>query len=195
MSPIFYASIILLFAAVVLATGGVYEYWNSRHGPVARRVDARIRAVSAGGPMSRQRLSILKTRTMAESAVLARLLLRIPRVHALDLFLQQSGLSWSVGRFFGTCAVLPPFVLIVGASLRVPWVFTTGRRRFMRVAADRLRAAAPPPAHSSARTATAGRLRHALASIALGPCVHRRDRYGRRRVRRADERRVSHRVR
>ncbi|NUX53426.1 type II secretion system F family protein [Paraburkholderia youngii] len=126
MSPIFYASIILLFAAVVLATGGVYEYWNSRHGPVARRVDSRIRAVSAGGPMSRQRLSILKTRTMAESAVLARLLLRIPRVHALDLFLQQSGLSWSVGRFFGTCAVLPPFVLIVGASLRVPWVFTAG---------------------------------------------------------------------
>ncbi|NVH76526.1 type II secretion system F family protein [Paraburkholderia sp. JPY432] len=126
MSPIFYASIILLFAAVVLATGGVYEYWNRRHGPVARRVDSRIRAVSAGGPMSRQRLSILKTRTMAESAVLARLLLRIPRVHALDLFLQQSGLSWSVGRFFGTCAVLPPFVLIVGASLRVPWVFTAG---------------------------------------------------------------------
>ncbi|RZF25057.1 type II secretion system F family protein [Paraburkholderia sp. UYCP14C] len=126
MNPIFYAAIILLFAAVVLATGGVYEYWNSRHGPVARRVDSRIRAVSAGGPMSKQRLSILKSRTMADSATLTRLLLLIPRVHALDLFLQQSGLSWSVGRLVGTCAVLPPFVLIAGATLAMPWPFTVG---------------------------------------------------------------------
>ncbi|NML32520.1 type II secretion system F family protein [Paraburkholderia antibiotica] len=126
MNSIFYASIILLFVAVVLATGTVYEYWNSRHGPVARRVEARIRAASAGGQVNKERLSILKTRMMAESAWLTRLLLKIPRVHALDLFLQQSGLTWSVGRLAGTCAVLPPFVLIISASLAMPWLFSIG---------------------------------------------------------------------
>ncbi|OLL28056.1 pilus assembly protein TadB [Burkholderia sp. SRS-W-2-2016] len=126
MNPIFYASIILLFVAVVLATGTVYEYWNSRHGPVARRVESRIRAVSAGGHVNKERLSILKSRMMAESELFTRVLLKIPRVHALDLFLQQSGLTWSVGRLVGTCAVLPPFVLIVGASLALPWHLTAG---------------------------------------------------------------------
>ncbi|MBN3847654.1 MULTISPECIES: type II secretion system F family protein [Burkholderiaceae] len=121
MNPIFYAAIILLFVAVVLATSGVYEYWDSRHGPTARRVAARIRAVSAGGQVSRERLSILKTRMLAESAWLTRFLLLIPRVHALDLFLQQSGLQWSVGRLVGTCAVLPLFVLMIGASVALPW--------------------------------------------------------------------------
>ncbi len=49
MTPIFYASIVLLFAAIVLSIEGVYEWWNSRHGPAARRIESRIRAVSAGG--------------------------------------------------------------------------------------------------------------------------------------------------
>jgi tight adherence protein B len=126
MTPIFYAAIVLLFVAVVLATGTVYEYWNSRHGPVARRVDSRIRAVSAGGQVNKERLTILKQRMLADSALFTRLLLRVPRVHALDLFLQQSGLTWSVGRLIGTCLVLPPFVLILGTSLAFPWYVTMG---------------------------------------------------------------------
>ncbi|MFP3434773.1 pilus assembly protein TadB, partial [Paraburkholderia sp. SIMBA_061] len=41
MSPMFYAFIILLFAAVVLAFEGAYEWWNNRHGPTARRLESR----------------------------------------------------------------------------------------------------------------------------------------------------------
>jgi len=126
MNPIFYAAIILLFVAVVLATGTVYEYWNSRHGPVARRVDSRIRAVSAGGQVNKERLTILKQRMLADSPLFTRLLMRVPRVHALDLFLQQSGLRWSVGRLIGTCVAFPPFALIVGTSLSLPWYATVG---------------------------------------------------------------------
>ncbi|MFM0209116.1 type II secretion system F family protein [Paraburkholderia sediminicola] len=123
MTPIFYASIILLFVAVALALEGAYEYWNSRHGPVARRVDSRIRAVSAGGHVSKEQLSILKSRMLAGSSGLARFLQSVPRVHTIDLFLQQSGLKWTVARLIGTCLVLPPIVLLVGALFGVPLVF------------------------------------------------------------------------
>src|SRR5580692_7310010 len=120
MKPIFYASIVLLFVAVALE--GVYEYWNSRHGPTARRVDARIRAVSAGGQVSKERLSILKTRMLAGSSSSAKLMLRLPRVHAIDLFLQQSGLTWTVARLIGTCAVMPPLVLLLGSLCAAPLI-------------------------------------------------------------------------
>lgn len=113
MAPIFYASIVLLFAAVVLSIEGAYEWWNSRHGPAARRVESRIRAVSAGGHLGGERLTILKQRLLSESSLLDRGLLYLPRVHTIDLFLQQSGVSWSVGRLFGSCAIMPPLALTV----------------------------------------------------------------------------------
>lgn len=130
MKPIFYASIVLLFVAVALAMEGVYEYWNSRHGPAARRVDSRIRAVSAGGQVSRERLSILKTRMLAGSSWSETLMLRVPRVHAIDLFLQQSGLSWTVARLIGTCAVMPPLVLLLGSLFAAPLVLTVAAAAF-----------------------------------------------------------------
>lgn len=126
MKPIFYASIVLLFVAVALAMESVYEYWNSRRGPAARRVDSRIRAVSAGGKVSKERLSILKTRMLAGSSSSAKLMLRVPRVHAIDLFLQQSGVTWTVARLIGTCAVMPPLVLLLGSLCGAPLVLTAG---------------------------------------------------------------------
>jgi tight adherence protein B len=113
MAPIFYAAIVLLFAAVVLSIEGAYEWWNSRHGPAAQRVESRIRAVSAGGQLGGARLSILKERLLSESSLLDKGLLYLPRVHAIDLFLQQSGASWTVARLFGTCAILPPIALAI----------------------------------------------------------------------------------
>jgi tight adherence protein B len=120
MKPIFYAAIVLLFVAVALALEGAYEYWNSRHGPVARRVDSRIRAVSAGGQVSKEQLSILKARMLGGSTWSGQLMLHIPRVHAIDLFLQQSGLTWTVARLVGTCAVMPPLVLFLCSLFDVP---------------------------------------------------------------------------
>jgi len=143
MAPIFYAAIVLLFAAVVLSIEGVYEWWNSRHGPAAQRVESRIRAVSAGGQLGSARLSILKQRLLSESSLLEKGLLYLPRVHAIDLFLQQSGVSWTVARLFGTCAILPPLALVIllfagapllpalGAALLsavLPWLYVRYRR-------------------------------------------------------------------
>jgi tight adherence protein B len=121
MAPIFYASIVLLFAAIVLSIEGVYEWWNSRHGPAARRIESRIRAVSAGGQLDSARISILKDRLLSESSLLDKGLMYLPRVHALDLYLQQSGVAWTVGPLVGTCAILlfagVPLIFALAAAL------------------------------------------------------------------------------
>lgn len=120
MAPIFYAFIILLFAAVVLAFEGVYQWWNDRHGPAARRLETRIRAMSAGGQVNKERLSILKQNMLNESKPVDRMLMRIPRVQSVDLMLQQSGLGWSVARLVATCIALPPIVMAAALFAPVP---------------------------------------------------------------------------
>ncbi|GJH01593.1 type II secretion system F family protein [Paraburkholderia terrae] len=135
---------VLGFVAVVLLIEGVYLYWNSHHGPVVKRMDARIRAMSAGGHVSGEQMSILKQRLLSESPTFTRMLMRMPRVHRLDLYLQQSGLTWSVGRFvgytvalgfaglvFGASAMHLPFAIalaVAGAAALLPIVYLRGKR-------------------------------------------------------------------
>lgn len=99
MNTTFLGFAVLLFLAVVLLIEGLYLFWNSRHGPLVKRMDERIRALSAGGHVSSAQLSILKQRMLSDSPLLTRLLMCVPRVHSLDRQLLQSGLSWSVARF------------------------------------------------------------------------------------------------
>ncbi|RQZ10106.1 pilus assembly protein TadB [Burkholderia sp. Bp9031] len=98
MDSIFYGFVILTFVAVVLAIEGAYQWWNARHGVAARRIESRLRAMSAGGNVQQERMSILKKRMLDESKSFDRLLLRVPRVHALDLLIQQSGLDWTIAK-------------------------------------------------------------------------------------------------
>lgn len=123
MNPIFYAFAILLFLAVVLALEGGYQWWNNRHGPAARRIESRIRALSAGGQVHKERLTILKERMLSESQLLDKLLMQLPRIQTLDLWIQQSGLKWSIGRLIGTSLVLPAAVFAVATFTPVPTMF------------------------------------------------------------------------
>ncbi|AOK19065.1 pilus assembly protein TadB [Burkholderia cepacia] len=121
MDPIFYAFVILLFVAVVLAFEGLYQWWNARHGVAAKRIEARIRSMSAGGNVQQERLSILKKRMLDESKPFDRLLMAMPRVHALDLLLQQSGMSWSVAKLVGMSLALPPLALAALSFTTLPF--------------------------------------------------------------------------
>jgi energy-coupling factor transporter ATP-binding protein EcfA2 len=69
-------------------------------GPEARRMERRLRAMSAGGHGEEQ-LSLLKRRTLAESPAYAQLLMMVPRVASIDRMLMQSGLTLSVGDLVG----------------------------------------------------------------------------------------------
>ncbi|MEN2470372.1 MULTISPECIES: type II secretion system F family protein [Burkholderia] len=107
MNTIFYAFVILTFVAVVLTIEGVYQWWNARHGSAARRIESRIRAMSAGGNVQQERLSILKKRMLDDSKPFDRMLLRMPRVHRLDLVIQQSGLDWTLPKLIVLSTALP----------------------------------------------------------------------------------------
>ncbi len=119
MDPIFYAFIVFLFVAVVLAIEGGYLWWNSHHGPAARRIESRIRALSAGGQLQKERLSILKDRMLRESNAIEKLLMQLPRVQSFDLLIQQSGLDWSASRLVAMSTALPVFALGIGMMLPV----------------------------------------------------------------------------
>jgi tight adherence protein B len=100
--------------------------------------------MSAGGHVSGEQMSILKQRLLSESPTFTRMLMRMPRVHRLDLYLQQSGLTWSVGRFvgytvalgfaglvFGASAMHLPFAIalaVAGAAALLPIVYLRGKR-------------------------------------------------------------------
>ncbi|SOE59635.1 Flp pilus assembly protein TadB [Burkholderia sp. OK233] len=98
MNPIFYTFVISLFIAVVLTFAGFYQWWSSRHGPAARRIEQRIQALSAGAQVQGERLTILKQRMLSGSKPIDALMMRIPRVHTLDRIIVQSGMSLTVGR-------------------------------------------------------------------------------------------------
>jgi tight adherence protein B len=48
---------VLAFLAIVLLIEAVYLFWSSRHGTAVKRMDERLRALSAGGNISKEQLS------------------------------------------------------------------------------------------------------------------------------------------
>lgn len=120
MNTIFYGFVILTFVAVVLAIEGGYQWWNARHGAAARRIESRIRSMSAGGNVQQERLSILKKRMLDESKPFDRLLLRMPRVHRLDLVIQQSGLDWTLPKLIMLSTVFAAFAWLALSFATLP---------------------------------------------------------------------------
>lgn len=120
MSTIFYAFAILLFVAVVLCVEGIYLWWNNAHGPAAKRIEARLRALSAGGHVSAERLSILKKRMLSDRPLVQRWLMSVPRIGSLDRWLEQSGSSWSVAQLFGYCGLVALCAVALAPLLPVP---------------------------------------------------------------------------
>lgn len=92
--------VVLAFVAVVLLVEGLYLWWTAYKGPQAKRIEQRLRAMSAGGSSTRE-ASILKNRLLSEAPLLQRVLLSVPRIHELDKLIQQSGLQWSIAKFAG----------------------------------------------------------------------------------------------
>jgi tight adherence protein B len=93
----FLAFAIMAFVAVVLMLEALYMMWNSYRGPEAKKIEQRLRALSASADTS-ARAAVLKNRMLSEVPLFERLLMGIPRIHRLDRFLLQSGVNWTVAK-------------------------------------------------------------------------------------------------
>jgi len=119
-SPLYYLFAVLLFLAVVLLIEGSYVWWNDSKGPEAKRIERRLRIMSAGMHEEGTRLSILKQRMLAESPWLQRVLLQLPRIHQLDRLLEQSGQPWSAAQFVGLTLATAILPIVIGSYFSWP---------------------------------------------------------------------------
>ena len=133
---------IMAFVAVVLLAEALYMLWHSYKGPEAKRIEQRLRALSASSDHSEQ-AAVLKNRMLSEVPIVERLLLGIPRISNIDRLLAQSGLEWTVAKLlaisllFGAAAYvmlyfvsLLPFLqlgMALAASL-VPFAYVQWKR-------------------------------------------------------------------
>jgi tight adherence protein B len=140
---------IMAFIAVVLLLEGLYLIWNSYKGPEAKKIEQRLRALSAGSD-STERASVLRNRMLSEVPAIERLLLSIPRINNLDRLLVQSGLDWTMAKLLGmsllfgaiayvmlSFAILLPFLhsgaALVASLLPLLYVRWKRRRRLRRM--------------------------------------------------------------
>ena len=96
---------VLVFIAVLLLLEGAYLLWQSHKGPKAKKIENRLRALSASLDNSKQ-TQLLKQRMLSDVPVIERFLLGMSRAQRLDRFILQAGLNWTVSRLLLSCAAL-----------------------------------------------------------------------------------------
>jgi len=122
MDYLYYLFVVCGFLAVVLAVEGLYFVWDGYRGPQAKRIERRLRTVSAGAGAGAQTL-VLKRRVLSELPAMDRVLMQIPRSRTLDRFLQQAGSDMTVAMFLGIVAATAVTGLLVPSFLNLPAAF------------------------------------------------------------------------
>jgi len=107
---------VLVFVAVLLLLEALYVLWRSHRGPEVTKLNRRLQALSAAHDRSSQ-AKLLRERMLSELSGLDRFLARVPRMHALDRFVMQSGLNWTVAKLLLGCTVLAVVAWSVADSL------------------------------------------------------------------------------
>lgn len=109
---------LLAFVAFVLLMEALYMLWNAHKGPEAKKIEQRLRALSAGSDTS-ARASALKNRMLSEVPAIDRLLLAMPRARVVDRLLLQSGLDWTVAKLALVSLMFAVFVSMACSFLHV----------------------------------------------------------------------------
>lgn len=134
----------LTFVAVVLLLLALNSIWQSYKGPGAKKIERRLRALSAEHDGSAQ-TALLKERMFSQVPFIERLLLSIPRAKLLDQFILQAGRDWPVSRLllgsllFGLLTLVllwsllrQPLLVGLAAGLTagaLPWLYLARLRR------------------------------------------------------------------
>jgi tight adherence protein B len=107
------------FLAVVLLVEGAWLLWNSNRGAEAQRMRERLKLLTVGERLSMES-ELIKERLLSQSPALEQMLMRVPRVHALERMILQSGLQRTVGGVLVACVVAALLALLVWAFLPAP---------------------------------------------------------------------------
>jgi tight adherence protein B len=126
MSLSFALFVVVGFVAVVLLIEGLYVYWSDTRSPEVRRVNERLRVISAGSHVPTAQAQLFRQRMLSDRPGLQRLLQRMPQMQQLDRLLQQSGDAQNVAHLLSVCALAGVTGLLVGLLLRWPWFITLG---------------------------------------------------------------------
>ena len=92
---------VIAFLAVVALVEGIYMLWRESWLEGRSKIRRRVRNLSAGGGHGKQTLELLRARQFSGDPLLNRFLAAIPRAHALDRLLEQSGSEVTVIQFLG----------------------------------------------------------------------------------------------
>jgi tight adherence protein B len=115
--------LVLAFIAGVLLLEGAYLLWNDAKGPDAKRLERRLRMLSAG-THGEEALKLLRRSRDGEAGWVNDLLLRLPK---LERILEQAGVMMTVSRFASICVVaVAAGVLLIQFVLQPPLFFTLG---------------------------------------------------------------------
>lgn len=120
MDYIYYLFVLLGFIAIFLLIEGLYSAWNAYKGPDVVRIEKRLRALSAGGSTANSQL--VKQRLLSESETLHSVLMTIPRIHALDRMLIQSGSQINVARFIWYTCLMSILLALAMLVMKFPVV-------------------------------------------------------------------------
>lgn len=113
---------VLAFIAVVLLFEGFFLYWNDNKSPEVRRMEQRLRAISAGGHEAGQSQLLKQRVALSETPGLHKLLLQLPHAQMLDRLLVQAGSSMTVVHLAALCMLLGCVGLLFSMLLfKWPW--------------------------------------------------------------------------
>ncbi len=105
---------VLIFVTIALLLESLYLVWRSHRGAAAKKLRARLEAVS--GRATAPQAQVLKQRKRSELPAMERRLRALAGMRALENEIEQAGLSWSASRLILTCAVfgLGGWILVSG---------------------------------------------------------------------------------
>lgn len=111
-----YTIYIVSFLAFLAGLGivqALYLFWRSLNVEEAVKINRRIKALSAGGAHGKEVLQTIRKKQLSSIPLIDRILIAVPRFHALDRLLEQSGVNLTLMRFMAIQAGLAFVVFIV----------------------------------------------------------------------------------
>ena len=111
----------LILLAVALFSFGLFQLWSEYWGESAAIIKSRLRIMT--GDLHVNSHALLKTRLLSRVRWVEWLLLKIPRIDAVDIYLTQAGMKCNVSTFLMRCAALIVLSLILSRLISSAWLF------------------------------------------------------------------------